>query len=128
LTWCQHEGRKLLPPGEAQAAATIERMPEVRTAVPIWEPKIPRAILKILPENLRPYLIIGCWLGLRPTEIQRLTWGHFDWKRGYLNIDAIVAAKTMEERFVKLNPRHWRCWQRGRSLRAGAADITTGPT
>lgn len=91
------------PKGEAHPAQAIKVLPEPRRAVPIWEPATAHAILAILPERLRPYLIIGCWLGLRPFEETRLQWEAFDWQRGYLQVGADVAQKTMEERFVPLN-------------------------
>ncbi|MEN3940663.1 hypothetical protein WJU23_05160 [Prosthecobacter sp. SYSU 5D2] len=93
------------PKGNPHPADGIKPLQEPRYAVPIWEPATAHAILEILPDERRPYLIIGCWLGLRPFELTRLEWKHFEWDRGYLNVTAAVAQKTMEERFVPLNPK-----------------------
>ncbi|SKA88989.1 hypothetical protein SAMN02745166_01519 [Prosthecobacter debontii] len=103
LNWCQEPEQKMLAPGEPHAAASIERL-EVRTNPKIWTSEVARAILAILPETLRPYLIIGCWFGPRPTEIERVRWELFDWKRGYLHIDDTVAEKTPDQRFVPMCP------------------------
>lgn len=103
FNWCQHSQRKYWPAGEPHPAVHLEAMTPVRKAVPIWEPKTAHAILAILPADLQPYFIVGCWLGLRPFEIRRLTWEAFDWERGYLSVGVNVARKTMEERFVPLN-------------------------
>ena len=44
-------------------------------------------------------------LGLRSSEIQRLTWEGFEWERGYLHVTAAVAGKTSSERYVPVDER-----------------------
>jgi integrase len=64
-------------------------------------------------KQLEIYLLIGGWLGLRPSEIQRLQWeedgglykGGFDWERGYLHVSARVAQKNSSERFIPMDER-----------------------
>ena len=91
------------PRAEKHPAEMIEKQVEPRHAVPILTPEQAEAVLKILPRRQVPYWVMGCWLGLRPFELTRLTWDAFDWQRGYLQVGAHVARKTMEERFVPLN-------------------------
>lgn len=92
-----------IPKGEKHPAELIERKREADRVPEILTPQQAHEILALLPENLKPYFIIGAWLGLRPTEMLRLKWEHFDWDKGYLNIGAEVAQKTMKQRFVPLN-------------------------
>ena len=55
--------------------------------------------------KLEAFLLVAGWIGLRPSECQRLTWSAFDWKRGFLHVTAAVAGKTSTERFVPVEPR-----------------------
>jgi len=96
------------PKGEKHPAESVLKRKEPRGSVPIWTPGQAHAILALLQaEMIRqvPYVVIGCWLGLRPTEITRVCWHHFDWTRGYLHCDLTIARKMQEERFVPLNPK-----------------------
>lgn len=62
--------------------------------------------------RLLTYALVAGWIGLRPSEVQRLRWvepggiekGGFDWK-GYLHVSARVAGKNSSERFIPLDPR-----------------------
>ena len=97
---------KLLVKGEEHAAEllTAERLPD--SVPPIWMPdqasKILEAVRVHLPEALN-YLVIGCWLGLRPFEMHRIKWDNWDWERGYLDVGAHVARKVMQQRFVPIS-------------------------
>jgi integrase len=55
--------------------------------------------------KLEAFLLIAGWLGLRPSECQRLRWGAFDWAGGYLHLDVETAGKTSQERYVPMDPR-----------------------
>lgn len=63
-------------------------------------------------ERLLVYALIAGWIGLRPSEVQRLRWvepggierGGFDWN-GYLHVSARVAGKNSSERFIPLDAR-----------------------
>jgi integrase len=97
---------KMWPRGEKHPAELLEKRKEPRGAVPIWTPEEAHGILSAVQTEMPrqvPYIVIGCWLGLRPTEITRLTWKNFDWKRGYVHADEKVARKLQEERYVPLN-------------------------
>lgn len=56
-------------------------------------------------QKLEAFLLIGGWLGLRPSEIQRLCWDGFEWDRGYLHVSHQVAGKTSSERYVPVDAR-----------------------
>lgn len=87
-------------PGE-----TIKRQKEEDRVPEIWTVDQARRALQAVqaeePQCLA-YLILGCWMGLRPFEMYRLTWAAFDWERGYLDVGADVALKTMSQRFVPI--------------------------
>jgi integrase len=96
------------PKGEKHPAEGIAKRKEPRRSVPIWSPGVAEELLELVRGELRrrvPYLVIGCWLGLRPTEITRLRWELFDWLRGYVHLDLTVCKKLQEERFVPINAR-----------------------
>lgn len=62
------------------------------------------------PVELEVYLLIGGWLGLRPSEILRITWESFNWSHpapNYCEVTVKVAQKNHSERFVPVDPRVW---------------------
>lgn len=87
------------------AGETIKRQKEEDRVPEIWTVDQARKALKAVlaeePQSLA-YLVLGCWMGLRPFEMYRLTWAAFDWERGYLDVGADVALKTMSQRFVPM--------------------------
>jgi integrase len=71
----------------------------------IWTPEQAGQALRVVQEHAPqclPYLVIGCWLGLRPFEMRRLKWDAWDWDRGYVDVGAQVARKVMRQRFVPI--------------------------
>ena len=56
-------------------------------------------------ERLLTYALVAGWIGLRPSEAQRLCWEAFDWERGHLHVSVKVAGKTSSERYVPLDAR-----------------------
>jgi integrase len=122
FNWCRHPRRNYWPKGEKHPAEMIVREEESRRAVPIWTPQTAHGMLAMAKEHLPrqvPYVVIGCWLGLRPTEVTRLEWRHFDWARRYVHLDLDVAQKLGQERFVPLNDKAFALleeWLRGRGL------------
>lgn len=63
------------------------------------------AAVRDLEPKLESYLLIAGWLGLRPSEVQRLTWAAFDWDRRYLHVTPAVAQKTSSERYIPMDAR-----------------------
>jgi integrase len=98
---------KMLPAGDH--AADVLRKPTIPDAgKEIFTVDQGRRLLAAVRKDepkLEVYLLIAGWLGLRPSEIQRLTWSAFDWDRGYLHVTPGVAQKTSSERFIPIDQR-----------------------
>ena len=90
---------------EPHAGELIKRRKEADKVPEIWGVSQARDILEAVAteenESLN-FLVTGCWMGLRPFEMRRVTAGMWDWERGYLNVGAEVALKTMKQRFVPI--------------------------
>lgn len=90
---------------EAHAGEVIKRRKEADRVPEIWGIDQGARILKTVAaeenESLN-YLVTGCWMGLRPFEMRRVTASMWDWEQGYLNVGAHVAMKTMQQRFVPI--------------------------
>lgn len=117
LNRCREWG--MLLRGEPHAGEVIRRRKEADVVPEIWSVDLMREILRCvmreLPKSL-PYLVTGCWMGCRPFEIQRLESSMWDWERGYLDVGAKVAMKTMQQRFVPI-PENVRVLLEGREFR-----------
>jgi integrase len=87
----KHAGEKLRKPKIPDAGKEILSVEEARRLLSTVREHEPR---------LEAYLLIGGWLGLRPSEIQRLRWNAFDWARGYCHVSVEVAGKTKQERYI----------------------------
>jgi len=95
----------MLPADGKHPGETIKKQKEPDRVPDIWTVDQAQRALDLVREQdpqMLSYLLLGCWMGLRPFEIQRLTWEAFDWTRGYLNVGAHVAQKTMQQRFVPI--------------------------
>ncbi len=103
LNWARE--RNLVARGEPHAAARLRPRKVEDRAPEIWTPEVARRALELvlaLDPQLLNYLVIGCWMGLRPFEMRRLKWDAWDWERGYLEVGADVALKVMRTRFVPI--------------------------
>lgn len=107
---------RLLAPGKH--AADVLRKPVIPDAgKEILTVEQGRKLLAAVREHdaeLEGYLLIAGWLGLRPSEVQRLTWDAFDWTREqvYCHVSHTVAGKTSSERYVPVDARVARRLQR----------------
>ncbi|MDP1592484.1 MAG: hypothetical protein Q8M07_32275, partial [Prosthecobacter sp.] len=105
--------------GEPHAGELVKRRKEPDSVPEIWSVELALKILGCVKKNLPaslPYLVTGCWMGCRPFEIQRLDGSMWDWERGYLDIGAKVAMKTMQQRFVPI-PENVKALMKGREFR-----------
>jgi len=90
------------PKGEKHPAELCERQREVSRLPPVWSVEQVANALGEVERRYVPYLVLGCFAGLRPFELTRLRWEHLDWDRGYVHVPPEVALKTLQERFVPL--------------------------
>jgi integrase len=102
MNWCRKH-LKCLAKKEEHAAERLPKMKEGDRVPPIFTPEAAVAALKVIPDHYLPTFIVGTWMGPRPeSELRRIDWKHFDWKRDYLHVVLEVARKTPRERFVPI--------------------------
>lgn len=82
--------------------AALERITVERKAPVILTPAQSRQLLEITPTVLRPYLVLGLFAGIRPSELQRLTWAEVDLVTFTVKVNV---AKTRRRRIVPLHQR-----------------------
>jgi|GEM_PF-1864133 len=103
LNRCREWGMRVR--GEPHPAEVIKKRKEADPVPEIFTVDQARRILALIrkrePQCLN-FFVIGCWMGLRPFEMRRITWDMWDWERGYLDIGPQVALKTMQQRFVPI--------------------------
>jgi integrase len=91
---------------------TAERFVESPGEITIFQPSELARLLAVAPDELRPYLVIGAFAGLRTAEICRLTWGQVHWQadshypNGWIEVKASQAknAKKQGRRARRLIP------------------------
>jgi integrase len=66
------------------------------------------ALLQNSGDEIRPYIAIGLFAGLRPAETERLDWREIDFESGLIEVTA-AKAKTASRRLVPIQPnlREW---------------------
>jgi integrase len=103
LNRCREWGMRVR--GEPHPAEVIKKRKEPDPVPEIFTVDQAAKILALIrdkePQCLN-FFVIGCWMGLRPFEMRRITWSMWDWERGYLDIGPQVALKTMQQRFVPI--------------------------
>lgn len=85
----------------------LERPMIERRPPRILSPKEAERLVEITARNdpaMLSYIIIGLYVGARPTEIERLKWADFNFETGILTIDA-AASKVRHRRIVPLDPK-----------------------
>ena len=97
------------PAADAGKAKTIRQEPAT------WTPQTLRNILAYLQDNrpdLIPYIALGAFAGMRPTEIagvpgerHGLLWSDIDFQNQHVRIRADVAGKKREARYIQFNNR-----------------------
>lgn len=96
------------PPGRKLPCAAFRRPRRDEAAPVVFSPEVGLEILRTvrreLPQHLS-YVLIAGWLGLRPSECQRVRREDFDWKAGLLHVCAKTARKVRRERWVPIDKR-----------------------
>jgi integrase len=88
--------------------ADVERAKERETEVAILSVGDLTRLLECAGSDMLPFWTIGAFAGLRPVEIERLTWNEIDFDAGVIEVKA-SKAKTASRRLVTIqaNLRKW---------------------
>ncbi len=78
----------------------LERITIDRVAPFVLSPGQTETLLAVAPEVVRPYLILGLFVGVRPAELLKLTWAEVDLETHTLTVNQ---AKTRRRRIVPLH-------------------------
>lgn len=98
--------------GYAVRRGYCEHNPVLRLERPVLEQKPPLILKPAEAETLLSfagyvsmlaYVVIGLFAGVRPIEIERLTWEDVDVGRGIIRVDA-AASKVRRRRIIELEP------------------------
>ena len=86
----------------------VERPDVVRDEIGILTPEELAGLLKQLPDDTVPYVVLSAFAGLRPMEVRRLDWRNINFKTGLVTV-AYGTAKTKRRRTVPMsaNLRAW---------------------
>jgi integrase len=98
FNYAKGRGYCLTNPAEATAKAK-----EIDGPIGILTVKETSRLLNAATEETLPYFAIGCFAGLRPTELSRLDWRDVDFESGLIEVTA-KNAKTARRRLVKIPP------------------------
>ena len=91
-----------LPKG-ATEADDLPRVKETAQPIAIYSPVEMAKLLHHAEEDVRPFLAIGAFAGLRTAEILRLDWSEVDLAGGLIEVKA-TKAKTASRRLVPISP------------------------
>jgi integrase len=88
--------------------ADVERAKERETEIAILSVGDLARLLECASSDMLPFWTIGAFAGLRPAEIERLTWNEVDFDAGVIEVKA-SKAKTASRRLVTIQPnlREW---------------------
>jgi integrase len=88
--------------------ADVERAKERETEIAILSVGDLARLLECASSDMLPFWTIGAFAGLRPAEIERLTWNEVDFDAGVIELKA-SKAKTASRRLVTIQPnlREW---------------------
>lgn len=88
--------------------AEVEKPDVVREEAGILTPAEMRRLLKHLPDDTVPFVVLSAFAGLRPAEVQRLEWRDVNFKTGIITVRP-GTSKTKRRRTVPMkdNLRAW---------------------
>lgn len=99
--WAQKNGH--LEEGRKTEPEFIDPWKVIETEVVIFTVSQTRRLFQGLREDLEAYASIAAFAGLRPSEIQRLTWGNIDFEHEHIYLSPEVAKKTGRSRYVPIS-------------------------
>jgi integrase len=87
----------------------VERPNVVRDEPGILKPDELRALLRELPDDTVPYIVLSAFAGLRPMEVRRLNWSDINFKTGLITVKSATAKGGKKRRTVPMteNLRAW---------------------
>ena len=108
--------RGYLPKGIATDAGDVPRAKDRGGKIGILTPKQLASVISKAPAEIRLYLALGAFTGMRTSEILRLDWSQVNFDRGHITV-APEKAKTATRRLVPIQPNlmQWLAPYRGRT-------------
>jgi integrase len=95
------EARGYMVKGNSPFPAMV-RYKEIKGPVSIFTPEQMAKLLTKADAELRPYLALGAFAGLRPAEVERLDWSEINLDRDFITV-AASKAKTQRRRIVPIS-------------------------
>jgi integrase len=92
-----------LPEGKTEAEKTETRDSGDEGEIGIFAPDEMRRLLVAARADVRPFLVLGAFAGIRTAEIKRLDWSEINFATGYIEIKK-AKAKTRGRRLIKMQP------------------------
>jgi integrase len=90
-----------LPEGKTEAEKTETKGSSDDGEIGIFTPAEMRRLLVACRRDVRPYLVLGAFAGIRTAEINRLDWSEINFDTGYIEIKR-AKAKTRGRRLIKM--------------------------
>jgi integrase len=109
------KSRGYLPKGQPTEADDVRRAKDRGGKIGILTPKELAGLIVSTPDEIKLYLALGAFTGMRASEILRLDWGDVNFERGHITV-AADKAKTATRRLVPIQPNlmQWLTPYRGR--------------
>jgi integrase len=100
-----HFARKhgYLQKGQATEADELAMAKDSGGKIGILKPEKLASVLNEAPERVRLFLALGAFTGMRSSEILRLEWSDFNFKRNFITV-AAEKAKTFTRRLIPILP------------------------
>lgn len=86
------------PAKETEAVKLPDAPPEILTITETSR------LLEASGDDVRAFIAISLFAGLRPSEIEKLDWQKIDLESGLIEVTAVNATKTKRRRLVKIEP------------------------
>jgi integrase len=101
FSWCQQRRLVAENPIDRLGRIAVEQRPPI-----ILTPdQVDKALRWVKAwKDFRPYLVLGLFCGIRPDELQRLSWDNVDLQRGLVTVDA-ATSKVRRRRIVPIAER-----------------------